>query len=183
MSCTIEKRSWGWRWAKTLASDAMAVCILCAKRARADRSWFLLMENQIQDRLRALRWKMDLAAQTDVHEVCCAEHVLELVVHWMTTGSLDYPFARFGSEVRRSVRKANVNDVEANATLDTAATKDTLAELSIDRGSIQRILRENPEALYAILSALMDELEARKRPIESEPEDSGETQHLIVHRA
>jgi len=33
-------------------------------------------------------------APREIQVACSVHHVEELVIHWMTTGSLDYPFAR-----------------------------------------------------------------------------------------
>jgi hypothetical protein len=36
-----------------------------------------------------------------VYAACGAEHVQQLVIHWMAMGTLDYPFARAHSEAKK----------------------------------------------------------------------------------
>ncbi|MBA3916514.1 MAG: hypothetical protein H0X25_22250 [Acidobacteriales bacterium] len=70
-----------------------AVCAICGTCGGGDSSWFIIVENHWQDKLKVLHWNEALAWQPGVRLVCCSEHVRELVVHWMATGSMDYPFA------------------------------------------------------------------------------------------
>ena len=78
------------------------VCTICGGQRTADDRWFLVTENHWEDKLKILRWTDRLATQVGIHRVCSPPHVRELVVHWMTTGSLDYPFAG----LRRPLRGA-----------------------------------------------------------------------------
>lgn len=55
------------------------------------------MENRWEDKLSILDWHDSLSRAAGVHRACCAAHVRELVVHWITMGSLNYPFARVTS--------------------------------------------------------------------------------------
>ena len=160
----------------------MAVCILCTKQGRGNSSWFLLVENYCQEKLRVLRWESHLAAQPNVHPACSADHVLELVVHWMTTGSLDYPFARFGPNQPREFRNEKRGSAE-DGPADRSARASLLGELSIDRASVKRILAENPECLHAVLAALLEALEPAAGVKETGRERWGEELHLITHRA
>src|ERR1700752_2981693 len=70
------------------------VCAICGDERSSGETWFLVVENRWEDRIRLLRWHDGLAGREGVHRACSARHVEELVVHWMTTGSLEYPFAR-----------------------------------------------------------------------------------------
>src|SRR5262245_60941734 len=69
-------------------------CALCDEpRCLTEDCWFLLVESRWQDRLKILKWDSTLALTPGFHSACCAAHAQLLVVHWMTTGSLTYPFA------------------------------------------------------------------------------------------
>src|SRR5438067_4386704 len=70
------------------------LCAICGDEKSAGRLWFLLAENRWEDKLKILQWDPQLARQDGIRRACSAAHVQELVVHWMTTGSLSYPFAR-----------------------------------------------------------------------------------------
>jgi hypothetical protein len=51
-----------------------------------------------------------------------------------------------------------------------------LGELSVQRESLERVLRENPESLTSILTALISALETHRNPIgaaDEEPEEDG----------
>ena len=43
------------------------------------------------DQLRILRWDEKLAEHAEIHAACGVADVQQLVVHWLTTGNLDYP--------------------------------------------------------------------------------------------
>jgi Ni/Fe-hydrogenase subunit HybB-like protein len=63
----------------------------------------------------------------------------------------------------------------AHAEPDTRGSK-VLGELSVHRESLERVLRENPESLTSILTALISALETHRNPIgatDEEPEEDG----------
>lgn len=132
-----------------------AVCAICGANGWGDQRWFLIVENHWKDKLKVLHWNEALAWQPGVRQVCSSAHVREIVVHWMTTGSLDYPFAIGGlTNVfrRRKVSKAlRPPQLEPSGPLDVRQ----IGELAIHRESMQRILRDNPQALAGILDALL----------------------------
>jgi hypothetical protein len=142
-----------------------------------------MVENRCQDKLRILRWERHIGAQAEVHHVCCAEHVLELVVHWMTTGSLDYPFARFGPNLHPNSQMDNRTIAEEDPAARDSSEEIALGELSIDRESIKRILAENPECLHAVLAALLDVLESRSGAEDLAAEERRGELYVITHRA
>jgi hypothetical protein len=81
--------------------------------------------------------------------------VRELVVHWMITGRLDYPFA---------VVPPAVPSCDGNHSLDLNETKPIevdvrgsrlVGELAVHRESLTRILQENPQSLSGVLEALI----------------------------
>jgi len=61
-------------------------------------------EYRWEDKLKILHWSDYLAAYEDVEAACGTVHVRELVVPWMTTGSLRYPFARAFTRADREKR-------------------------------------------------------------------------------
>ena len=69
-----------------MSSAGMHLCTICGGQRTADERWFLVTENQWEDKLKVLRWNERLASRGGVHGVCSPPHVRELVVHWMTTG-------------------------------------------------------------------------------------------------
>ena len=132
----------------------LPICALCGRERNRRSGWFLLVESRWQDKVKILEWHDQLALQSGVQSVWSATHIQELVVHWMTTGSLDYPFARLKASPRRirTQFKALVPEVDARLGKQ-------IGELSIHRESIQRVLRESPHSLIAILDALMAALQ------------------------
>jgi hypothetical protein len=69
-----------------------AVCAICGEERLGGSTWFLVAEYRWDDKLKILHWSDYLAAYDGVEAACSTAHVRELVVHWMTTGSLRYPF-------------------------------------------------------------------------------------------
>ena len=132
----------------------LPTCTLCGRERTPGSEWFLLIESRWQDKVKILKWNDQLAAQAGVQPVCSAAHAQELVVHWMTTGSLDYPFARIKVSPRRSHTKFPALPYEVDARLGKQ-----IGELAIHRESIQRVLRESPHSLIAILDALLAALQ------------------------
>ena len=130
-------------------------CTICGEQKQGVQVWFLVAERHWEDKLKVLAWQEELAGRRGVYAACCASHVEELVVHWMTTGSLDYPFATVG--VMRAKPRAG-------SFLPTIDEPDTLGarqigELSVDRESVRRALKDDPRALQVILDELYNALE------------------------
>jgi hypothetical protein len=133
----------------------MNVCAICGEERSANDIWFLLAENRWEDKLRVLQWTDRLAAHNGIQPVCSPAHVRELVVHWMTTGSLDYPFARtsfWAGPARRYGRTR-----AAKSVADISAVQQ-IGELAVHRESMERVLVESPQSLKAILDALLEGL-------------------------
>jgi hypothetical protein len=127
-------------------------CGICgSEKITANDEWFLLNESRWQDRLKILRWHDQLALQQGLHFACGPAHVQELVIHWMVTGSLDYPFARTSTAATsdKSLRSRVVQVAE----VDTSAAEQ-IGELSVHRESIRRVLADSPQSLTSILDAL-----------------------------
>jgi hypothetical protein len=134
-------------------------CSICGRERKSEDGWFLMLESHWQDKVKILQWHDQLATQSGIHRVCGAEHVQELVVHWMTTGSLDYPFAR-PKPSRERTRQSRLQGLPCE--VDTRGARQ-IGELAIHRESIQRILRESPHSLTSILDALLSAL-GRSQP-------------------
>src|SRR5271166_5989979 len=71
----------------------LQLCTVCGEPKSAGEVWFLIAESHWQDRLAILQWEDEISYRKGMHQACCPDHVEELVVNWMTTGSLDFPFA------------------------------------------------------------------------------------------
>jgi hypothetical protein len=92
------------------------------------------------------------------------------VVHWMTTGSLGYPFARAGFGVKNLRRSCARWD--AIWDVDTKGAQ-LIGELAVHRESMERVLVESPQSLRAILDALLGALRRETAGSDegSQPED------------
>ena len=136
-------------------------CAICGEEQSGNETRFLVAENRWEDKLTVLQWNERMASGPGIQVACRVNHVAELVVHWMTTGSLDYPFARsaLGS---RACRRA----VEPGGRLDLTGAR-RIGELAVQCESLERILAESPQSLRAILDGL---LEALRRETVSQPE-------------
>lgn len=130
-------------------------CTICGQETLGDGRWFLVMEDPWQDKLTILHWNDRLAA-AGVHCACSPEHMQEIVVHWMTTGTLDYPFARIGTPRGMGLKRAVVGS-EAPTELFGARR---IGELTVHRESMERALHESPQSLRTILDALSSALQA-----------------------
>lgn len=126
-------------------------CAICGEEKPHQDSWFLLAENQWEDKLKILQWNERLAKSVAL--ACSPAHVEELVIHWMTTGGLDYPFARTSTRPRWRLRQP----WRASSDLDMTGVRQ-IGELSVDRESMERVLSDSPQSLQTILDALMDAL-------------------------
>ena len=138
-------------------SPKMQECTICGEERRAGQVWFLVAESHWEDKLKVLEWQDELASRRGIYAACSASHVEELVVHWMTTGSLDYPFATVGLKPEKPRQRLG-------SFLPTIEEPDTrsarqIGELSVDRESVRRALREDPESLQVILDELLNALE------------------------
>jgi hypothetical protein len=132
-------------------------CTICLTTRKENLEWFLLVENRWTDRLKILSWHYELASDPACHVACCTAHVQLLVIHWMTTGTLAYPFARTEScaDSRTNPHAIHLSAIKEDP--DTSGAE-VLGELAVHRESIDRILVESPASLGAILSALKDAL-------------------------
>jgi hypothetical protein len=139
-----------------MSSKGSAFCAICLQPFRKNQRWFLLTENRWTDRLRILRWDEKLAANAELYPACGVEHVQQLVVHWMTTGSLHYPFAC--TEAPPAVSGSSKSQGSRSRAQADTAGMEILGELAVDRNSMPRILVDNAESLGSLLIALAQAL-------------------------
>jgi hypothetical protein len=135
----------------------MEECAICGEERTAGQVWFLVAESHWEDKLKVLEWQDELVRRRGIYAACSGGHVEELVVHWMTTGSLDYPFATVGHKIER--RRQRLGWI-----LPTIEEPDTrgarlIGELAVDRESVRRALREDPDSLQVILDELLHALQ------------------------
>jgi hypothetical protein len=128
------------------------ICTICG-REKTKPGWFLVIENRWEDKLRVFQWDDRLATKSRVHEVCSATHARELALHWMSTGTLNYPFARSDFREPDGIFPTADGDLNGSGAQELGA-------LTVHRESIRRVLGENPNSLNAIL----DELAFALRP-------------------
>lgn len=140
-------------------------CSICGDSCAPQGRWFLVVENSWEDKLKILEWNERLAWREGVHQACSVGHVQELVVHWMTTGSLDYPFAQLRMLGRGSRLRSEARGIRE---FDGAARP--LGELAVHRESLQRVLSESPHSLTTILDALLAALRREASPPRNQPE-------------
>jgi hypothetical protein len=127
-------------------------CHICDQNMRLGQTWFAVREDPGKDTL-SIFHRDTIADSHPVRSVCSPTHVCELVVHWMVTGSLDYPFAHSGA--------AHVHRPCPLPVSQRIGTRQPLAigELAIDREAMPRVLYENPGAVLAMLNELVDAME------------------------
>lgn len=128
------------------------LCAICGEERSPNQLRFLVAEDTWEDKLTILQWNEQVAARAGIEVACSIDHVEELVIHWMTTGRLDYPFAR------TSLGAAGWRRISTPGSRVDLAGGRPLGELAVHRESIERVLAESPESLKVILDALLDAL-------------------------
>ena len=132
------------------------------RRALREPAPFPGRENTWEDKLTICNGMSRWPPGAGIQVACGIDHVEELVIHWMTTGSLDYPFARSALGAtgwRRSTPVAGRVDLSGAR---------PIGELAVHRESVERVLAENPQSLKVVLDALLDALR-QEITIEAEP--------------
>lgn len=138
----------------------MARCKLCGReKSSSDRVWFLLVQSKWAEKVRVIRWDEELAHLEEAYCACSPAHVEELVIHWMITGSLNYPFASTDQSPRRIKGSS-----EAGSKFVEIDSGDLIGELAVDRESMQRALSEHPGSLGVILEELRSALDREVSP-------------------
>jgi hypothetical protein len=128
------------------------LCAICGVERSTNQPRFLVAEDTWEDKLTILQWNEQVASRAGIEVACSIDHVEELVVHWMTTGRLDYPFAR------TSLGAASWRRITARGTRIDLSGARPIGELAVHRESLERVLAENPQSLKVILDALLDAL-------------------------
>jgi hypothetical protein len=137
-------------------------CTLCGREKRfLDQAWLLLVPNCWEDKVRVFEWDEELARRKGVHCACSPAHTEELVIHWMITGSLNYPFASVGHSRRRRPTPRACSRQEA---VDTSHAI-FIGELAVDRESVERTLSEHPGSLGVVLEELRSALDKKAAQI------------------
>jgi len=130
-------------------------CTICGDLRSGRPRWFLVAEDRWQDKLIILHWDDSLATRQGIHCACSPAHLQQLVVHWMTTGSLDHPFAK--TVARQNLGAPCASEEPAGEYLRASGARQ-IGELSVHRESMQRVLNESPQSLQTILDALLSAL-------------------------
>lgn len=130
----------------------MISCVICGSE-HIDGGGFLVGSNRWQDTLSVIPWDSGLAGRDDLFAVCSPWHVEQLVVHWMTTGSLDYPFAQPTAELTRPADNFSQDNPRARTCRELL-----VGELAIDRATVASVLHHDPYALKPLLGALLSAL-------------------------
>jgi hypothetical protein len=143
-----------------MSPPTVVQCAVCREaRTPCSARWFYVIENRWTDRLKIFEFHESIAHQPGSYHVCCASHVRELVVHWMTLGRLDLPFARVPeptSEASSTRRPHSQRDAgPAQQSKPVTPRLSCLGEIAVHRESLTRILRENPQALASVLETLV----------------------------
>lgn len=145
------------------------VCAICGNRKAGAETWFLITEKRWEDGLNVWKYDAIKARGASARALCGPRHVRELVVHWMTTGCLQYPFASSSrTALNRGSNPNRESDLSAlSGKNDHRKTSAQLCEIAVDREGIVRALRDDPLSLNTILDEMMIVLE-------SEIDDDGE---------
>lgn len=128
------------------------LCAVCGEEPSASQPRFLIAENAWEDKLTILEWNEHMTSRAGIQVACSVSHVEELVIHWMTAGSLDYPFARTALGVKGWHRPGG-----PDGRVDISGARQ-IGELAVHRESMERVLAENPQSLRVILDALLEAL-------------------------
>lgn len=152
--------------------DSVPCCAICLEPKTENDGWFLLAENRWTDRLKIMGWNDALVERPGVQAACGAAHVQQLVVHWMATGSLNYPFARAASHGHGD-QDCCSKSITFQAEPDIQGSR-ILGELAVHRESLDRVLRESPESLSSILRALISALANNAQTIDVTEEETEE---------
>ena len=120
-------------------------CAICGSVLNGKLNAFAVTQDSREDRVRVFAWD-DVANLSGIRGACCVGHVRELVVHWMVTESLDYPFA----ETSCLAEKTSWLDINPAQFGDVVP----LSELSVDHESVRRIAQEDANWLAVILNEL-----------------------------
>jgi hypothetical protein len=149
-------------------------CAICGEQRSGSETRFLVAENRWEDKLTILQWNEQMASRRGIQAACSVNHVEELVIHWMTTGSLDYPFARTALGSGGWHR-----ETWPDSRVDLSGAR-PIGELAVHRESMERVLAENPQSLQVILDALLDALRRESPSFTERGSESEEENELCA---
>ena len=130
----------------------------------ADRVYLVAAQSG-KNRITVLPWNDALAGMRGVRVACGAEHTLEIVAHWLTSGSIDLTFTSFTEPGREKDRQES--ETHAPPALETTTgPHKPIGEIVINRDCVHDILADDPQALASVLDSL---LEAMLRSSDSAP--------------
>lgn len=133
-------------------------CTICGEEKSPAQVWFLVTESRCEDKLKILQWQDEVAEREGIYQACCPAHVEELVIHWMTTGSLDFPFATTATTRVKLGRRIRLASLPVIVEPDTRGARQ-IGELAVHRESMGRLLNESPDSLQLILDELTHALQ------------------------
>lgn len=139
-----DARGYDWR---------IQACTICGEERSPAQVWFLVAESRCEDKVKILQWQDEVAERAGIYQACCPAHVEELVIHWMTTGSLDFPFATTATNPARLGRRVRLSSLPMTVEADTRGARQ-IGELAVHRESMGRLLNESPDSLQLILDEL-----------------------------
>ena len=152
-------------------------CALCRSEKPEGQGWFVLTEDQWEDKLRIFQCSEEFAELDGVFCACSPAHVQQLVAHWVANGPLNYPFVGSGGITRRTPTRRNALTT-ASVTSDLHCAT-LLGELAVYRESLNRALLENLQCLVSILDALTSELPRGRISAKPIQETSVEDEALV----
>jgi len=146
-------------------------CAICGAERLGGESRFLLAENRWEDKLTVLHWDEKLASREGMQTACSISHAEELVIQWMTTGTLDYPFARVTLGSGWQQRPSSRVDITGGR---------QISELAVHRESVERLLIENPQSLQGMLDGLREALQRETVGDEIEVQEQAQDEEACV---
>ena len=135
-------------------------CSVCGVIKTETMSWFSLMENHWQDRLKITRWDESFAGIDATFHACGPEHVREFVYAWVTSSELLSPAK-----------------TEPRLPLERQQSVQSISDISIHRHS----LKNTPEGLKSVLDAVVGALQNEFQPCEDQLPYKIQPQKISLH--
>ena len=90
-----------------------------------------------------------------VRTACGAEHALEIVAHWLASGSVDLTFTSSGEHHREILPPKNEN-LSWKEMDQAVGLHKPIGEIVINRDGVHNILADDPQALASVLDSLFE---------------------------
>ena len=123
----------------------MNSCAVCGSLKIKQQSWYLIVKNPWEDRVKILRWESALAGSPGILSACGASHVRDLLIQWLTSETLPS-----GQESLPPVFAPEQSDFFEVPAWQLASHLHPIGELAIHR----RSLHESPATLHSVLDAV-----------------------------